>query len=193
MNNSPPKAILRTQFRAARLALTASQRAAAAEALCAHLMARPDLLRNFGQVAVYLASPLEVDLTPVIERLLALGQKLVAPRGDGFARLTRITRLELDARGTPMPHGEAIRIFEIDLFLVPGVAFTRQGARIGQGGGWYDRALARKASGALCIGVAFDQQLAEVLPSEPHDITMDYVVTPTRLIDCHASAELHGG
>lgn len=62
-----------------------------------------------------------------------------------------------------------------DVVVVPGLAFTATGDRLGQGGGWYDRFLA--ASAATSIGVCFAEQVVEALPVESHDVTMDHVVT----------------
>jgi len=68
----------------------------------------------------------------------------------------------------------------LDFVVVPGVAFTLDGRRIGRGKGFYDRLLAR-VDGVKC-GVAFDEQIVEMIPLEPHDIRMDWIVTPTRLV-----------
>lgn len=64
-----------------------------------------------------------------------------------------------------------------DVIVVPGTAFTIAGARIGQGGGWYDRFLPGRADGAVSIGIAFAEQIVESLPTEPHDVALDIVVT----------------
>ena len=66
---------------------------------------------------------------------------------------------------------------KIDLIVVPGLAFSRDGHRPGRGGGFFDRLLARPAAGAYKLGVCFDFQLLESIPIEPHDIVMDTVVT----------------
>lgn len=65
----------------------------------------------------------------------------------------------------------------VDVVIVPGVAFTPDGARLGQGGGWYDRFLAAVRPDCTSIGVGFDPQLVDVLPTEPHDIRLDSIVT----------------
>jgi len=65
----------------------------------------------------------------------------------------------------------------IDLMVVPGMAFTRDGARLGRGKGYYDRYIAREGFRARRIGVCFRHQLLPELPAEPHDIPMDAVVT----------------
>ena len=61
--------------------------------------------------------------------------------------------------------------------IVPGLAFTRRGDRLGQGGGWYDRVLAGVRDDCVTIGVAFAPQLVDELPVEPHDRPVDLVVT----------------
>lgn len=64
-----------------------------------------------------------------------------------------------------------------DVVIVPGVAFTTTGDRLGQGGGWYDRFLPKLRSGTVTIGVGFEPQIVEELPTEPHDVRLDCVVT----------------
>jgi 5-formyltetrahydrofolate cyclo-ligase len=71
--------------------------------------------------------------------------------------------------------------------IVPGVAFTRDGDRLGQGGGWYDRFLAGVRPDCTVIGVCFDEQLVDQLPTEPHDVSLACVVTPTTIHRCRAA------
>ncbi|MGN6497804.1 MAG: 5-formyltetrahydrofolate cyclo-ligase [Tsuneonella sp.] len=77
----------------------------------------------------------------------------------------------------PAAHAEAV---EPQVLFVPLVGFTEEGARLGQGGGHYDRWLTAHPD-ALAIGLAWDCQRVEALPSEPHDVPLAAVVTPTRL------------
>ncbi len=65
----------------------------------------------------------------------------------------------------------------LDLILVPGIAFDREGGRLGRGRGYYDRLLA--GASAFKVGVCFDSQIVPEVPREPHDIRMDAVVTPS--------------
>ena len=65
----------------------------------------------------------------------------------------------------------------IDVVIVPGTAFTRDGHRLGQGGGWYDRFLRTVRPDCVTIGVAFAPQIVDKLPVEPHDVQLDHVVT----------------
>lgn len=69
-----------------------------------------------------------------------------------------------------------------DVVVVPGLAFTVDGDRLGQGGGWYDRFLSNTMPGCTTIGVGFDMQLVDSVPTEPHDVALDYVVTDLRLV-----------
>lgn len=64
-----------------------------------------------------------------------------------------------------------------DVIIVPGIAFTARGDRLGQGGGWYDRFLPGRRGDAVALGVCFDAQLVDAVPSEPHDAVVDGVVT----------------
>lgn len=65
----------------------------------------------------------------------------------------------------------------IDVVVVPGLAFTTAGERLGQGGGWYDRVLAQLRDDALTVGVCFEAQIVGAVPSEPHDVVLDVVVS----------------
>jgi 5-formyltetrahydrofolate cyclo-ligase len=64
----------------------------------------------------------------------------------------------------------------VDLFIVPGVAFTQTGFRVGRGGGYYDELL-QKYPKAIKIGICHDFQILNDLPIEEHDVAMDYVFT----------------
>jgi len=74
-----------------------------------------------------------------------------------------------------------VEIDKIDLFLVPGVVFTRSGRRLGYGGGYYDETLKYKKPDSLTFGVCFDIQLTESIPSEEWDIKMDFIITESAI------------
>lgn len=76
----------------------------------------------------------------------------------------------------PGPGAALCRPGEIDLIVVPGVAFTRSGARLGRGRGYYDRYLSQPGVHAAKIGVCYAHQLVDTLSVEPHDVGMDRVV-----------------
>jgi 5-formyltetrahydrofolate cyclo-ligase len=65
----------------------------------------------------------------------------------------------------------------LDVVVVPGLAFTADGRRLGQGGGHYDRFLRRLRPGCVTVGAAFAEQLVDDLPTEPHDVRLTHVAT----------------
>ena len=69
-----------------------------------------------------------------------------------------------------------IKISEVDVFLVPGMAFTTSGKRLGRGGGYYDKLLSMHPN-TLKIGLTFNERIIKDIPIENHDISMDYVFT----------------
>ena len=77
---------------------------------------------------------------------------------------------------------------EIDLVVVPGVAFDAAGRRLGRGRGHYDATLAGLPAGAARIGLAFELQLVPEIPEEPHDVRLDAVVTEARVLFSTASS-----
>lgn len=106
------------------------------------------------------------------------------PRVDGdfivFHRVESTFDLQPAQWGIREPAASAqsqIRPDEIDLILVPGVAFTREGQRCGRGGGYYDRLLAELPARTVKLGVCFAEQIVDQLPLEPHDATVDAVIS----------------
>jgi 5-formyltetrahydrofolate cyclo-ligase len=87
--------------------------------------------------------------------------------------------LEVGPFGILQPEADAEPLVPNVLF-VPLIGFTADGARLGQGGGHYDRWLVEHRP-ALAVGLAWDAQLCETLPTEQHDVPLDAVVTPTRI------------
>ena len=77
---------------------------------------------------------------------------------------------------------------QLDLAVVPGVGFDLAGRRLGRGGGHYDRFLA-SAPGLPAVGLAYEFQIRDVLPGEPHDRDVNWIVTEERVIDCSPSDE----
>lgn len=82
----------------------------------------------------------------------------------------------------PAPGARCCPPGELDCLVIPGTAFSREGARCGRGGGYYDRYLARPGFRARRIGVCYAHQLLDRLPAEPHDIPMEWVVTDAECI-----------
>ena len=91
------------------------------------------------------------------------------------------TRLELGSFHIEEPTGDdVVDVDDIELMVIPAVAFDRKGNRLGRGKGFYDRLLS--STKATKIGVGYEFQLFDSIPSEPHDVAMDMVITQKTLI-----------
>ena len=91
------------------------------------------------------------------------------------------TRLELGSFHIEEPTGDdLVDVDDIELMVIPAVAFDRKGNRLGRGKGFYDRLLA--TSKATKVGVGYEFQLLDSIPSEPHDVAMDMVITQKTVI-----------
>ena len=182
IGESGGKAASRKAMRAMRKAVSEAGKAAAEASIAAQLEARSDV-RGAKTIAAYLASPDEICLDAFIARAIARGVAVFVPRWDGRAYgLARLRGFgENDLRRGPMGIREPVEADiaapeDVDLWIVPGLAFTRDGKRLGYGGGWYDRLMAGAAPGAARIAVAYGFQIVEDLPAEPHDVKMTDVV-----------------
>ena len=180
------KAEIRKAMRVQRKALSADERARASRIICDKLISMPLMSRVFEGLdlcAIYLASPNEIDLTAIITSLLNKGARVVAPRWNGeIYELARLKSLNPeDLRKGPMnilepKEANRVQSKDIAIWLVPGLAFTKDGTRLGYGGGWYDQLMKETSKTAKKIGIAYSFQIRESLPSEPHDIRLDAIV-----------------
>lgn len=134
-------------------------------------------------VLYYLPVGAEAGTISLAEKILAAGKTLLLPRCPARGRMEAVqvrslSALAPDAYGIPSPPADAEPFppERISLALVPGVAFDREGNRIGQGGGCYDRFLPQCS--AKKAGIAFSVQVSqERLPTQPHDVKMDALIT----------------
>jgi 5-formyltetrahydrofolate cyclo-ligase len=150
-------------------------------------VAKPELRRHFRSVRRSVPDPAERSVR-VGEHLLGLAE-LASLRRAGTGRVLLFTALlgEPDLAGVAASlraDGVEVRVPEDepdpawpDVVVVPGLAFTLAGDRLGQGGGWYDRFLAGVRSGCVTIGVGFDVQVVDELPLEAHDVRLQHLVT----------------
>jgi 5-formyltetrahydrofolate cyclo-ligase len=147
-------------------------------------------LQNKQVIAAYSSFGHEVVTQPLLASLLTAGFVLALPVVDQanrkmeFRRVDSLESLTPGVYGILEPrNGQLCFPEEIDLFFIPGLAFDRQGNRLGRGGGYYDRYLATIRPDAVKIGLAFQQQIADVLPVDPHDIKVNAVITEEGIID----------
>lgn len=150
-----------------------------------------------GIVALYRAVERELSPDPLFGPLMGHGRRICYPVVAGdllvFRSVDSLTRFVPGRFGIPEPPpGEPeVTVGEIDLFLLPGVAFDLEGHRIGYGAGYYDRTLKRRNPEALLVGYCYDFQLVERVPRFDHDIVADVIVTEHRVV--YPPRDLHRG
>jgi len=177
---SEQKAAARALGLEARRALSAPEVARRGGEALRRLFALPFFFRA-KHVGLYAG---QADEVPAQELAQSLGERAAFARfspGDRALSFHRVTPAQLVAGPMgirqPAPDAPQVALTELDLIVVPGAAFTRSGARVGRGGGYYDTTLAAARPGALRVGVCFECQLASSLPTEPHDLFVDWVIT----------------
>jgi len=180
------KTALRRRLLAERSRLSAADREARSLRIAERLAALPAFVAA-EQVALYAPLGAEVDTAELERRARAAGKQVAWPRiGSGrvlgFARCSR-GELVPGPRGAlePPPGAQPQPPGELDLLCVPGVAFDAALRRLGRGGGHYDATLP-VAWRARKVGLAFELQVVEAVPAEPHDAPVDLVVTEARVL-----------
>ncbi len=138
-------------------------------------------------IMVYVSLPTEVGTETIIGKGLETGKKVVVPfieKGSNeitAAELKSITELVKGPFGIKQPKEDAVRevsLKEIELVVIPGIAFDRKNMRLGRGKGYYDRFLSKPdLSSARTIGLAFNCQIVDALPQDPHDIPVKKVIS----------------
>lgn len=186
------KSEIRAAMRARRRAVSPEARAAAGKELSRRLFVENRALgaaiSKKGPIAVYIASKEEIDLSDFITAALSFGCEIVAPRWNGVDyELVRVSDLATLVKG-PLdilepPAGPVVPPHDVRAWLIPGLAFTQAGGRLGYGGGWYDRLLVRAAKRAPKIGIAYGFQIVDELPVEPHDVRLTSVESCEDLAD----------
>jgi 5-formyltetrahydrofolate cyclo-ligase len=182
---SETKAAVRRTLLAARRQLHDHQRLHLDRRICVHVLRYLDDLDALG-IAAFHPFGGEPDLRPALNALHHAARRVHLPVLEGeqlnFRRWTPEARMETNRFGIPEPvDGAACPLESLDVVFMPLVAFTAKGARLGMGGGFYDRTFAellhQPGSGPLRVGVAYNFQQADSLPIEPWDVPVDAVIT----------------
>ena len=173
------KKTLRKQIREQKRAMTPGQIEIASEKLV-QMFLETELYRNAKTIYGYLPYNQEVRTVPILEQALADGKRVAVPKVYDeemkFIYLPDLTQVETGYAGIPEPIADGpIGDDPTALVLMPGMAFTKEGHRIGYGGGFYDKFLANAPNHptiALCYGF----QIVEDLPTEEFDVPVDIVL-----------------
>lgn len=194
---------LREHVKHALLAAPAAARADWSRIICRALAASdllPAVASPGSPATVLLYAPIlaigEVDIVPLADELIRRGVPIAIPRHDWATRtmapvrVANLTsglitstdrinqRLGLRAARHDAPE---IPLSDLHAVIVPGLAFDRRGQRLGRGGGFYDRFLARLPATVRTIGVAFDLQRVDHVPTDPHDAPVQTLFTECRV------------
>jgi 5-formyltetrahydrofolate cyclo-ligase len=180
------KRAIRSELIQARARLSKEERVERSRAVAERALALPELT-SARTVALYSPLNTEVDPSEIGRRLASSSVRLVFPRVPAAGRILLFAACDQGAlvRGPlgasePPPGSREVDLADVDAVIMPGVAFSEDGLRLGRGGGYYDSTL-KSASRTFRIGLAFDLQLVRALPREPHDIPLHALVTETRL------------
>lgn len=147
-------------------------------------------------VMVFAPLPWEINVMPLALVALECGVQVCVPRVDWDRRqmvpaLVKDWAADLlpDRHGllNPRPDAPVAPVESIDAVLVPGLAFDREGRRLGRGGGYYDRLLSDPRLRAVRLGVGFSVQVVDTVPVGAHDCSVEWVVTDLGVIDCSAA------
>ncbi|GBE36981.1 putative 5-formyltetrahydrofolate cyclo-ligase [bacterium BMS3Bbin07] len=152
--------------------------------------------RNAGTVMLFASFRTEVDTIPIIADALTEGKRVVLPKVDGAKKELRLYNIRsVDElipgyMGIPEPgvvEGREVAPEELELIVMPGVAFDERGGRLGYGGGYYDRLIAGIRRRPPLVAVAYEEQVVPEVPVADHDIRVDRIVTDRRVITVCAS------
>ncbi len=181
------KTELRAHMKQVREQIPLQERQQLAEAVAERLTG---LLGGVATIMTFLSFGNELPTDRIADRLHAAGRRLAVPHiageiivpleyvpGDPVEEAVFGIREPADHR--PVPHDE------IGAVIVPGLAFDRDGFRVGYGGGFYDRLLRSIPAIALRVGICFHDQVVEEVPRGHLDEALDVVVTDRELIECH--------
>jgi 5-formyltetrahydrofolate cyclo-ligase len=183
------KVELRQQIRVLLKTMRSEYRRAASENALS-LLEQQSVWKKARTIFFYAPLPEELDIWPLLRDSVATGKTVALPRFDSVTQryvACQIQHLTNDISAgqfgirEPGAHCVAVPLNQLDLVLVPGVAFDLCGRRLGRGKGFYDQLLA-DVRGTKC-GVAFDEQIVAEIPVEPHDIHLNCILTPTRWLE----------
>ena len=173
------KKTLRKKIRELKKEMAPEQIEAKSECLCRQFLAS-DFYRNAKTIYGYLPYNQEVRTTPILEQALKDGKRVAVPKVYGdemkFLYITDLECVPPGYCGIPEPVAdEPVARDSAALVLMPGVAFDKDGHRIGYGGGFYDKFLAQEPN-HLTVALCYDFQMVQDIPVEEFDIPVDLVL-----------------
>ena len=196
--NNDERQMLRNKILGARDLLSASERQEKSSFAIQNFWSLPEM-KHWSTLFVYVNFRSELETLELIRLCLSQGKRVAVPLVDA-STVSMIPLLIQDPEkdlvpgyyGIPEPDPQkSLRVAprEIDAAVIPGSVFDIQGGRLGYGGGYYDRFLVNDAPQAKRIGLAFEMQVGEKVPVEPHDQPLDILITEKGIVNLPRNTE----
>lgn len=189
----PPenKASLREKLKKLRDQVDPGLAETASQGIWAVFRRLPEFQKAKG-IGAFASTPGEINTYPILEGILAAGKKLYLPRVAterthfDYYPVPDFKNLSSGAFGILEPPGKHPASWEdIDIALVPGLAFDLRGHRLGFGKGYYDRVLPHLKKSALTVGLGYSFQIVEQIPAESHDVLLKSILTEKGFHPCN--------
>lgn len=181
------KNALRKKYKELRNSIEEEVKISESERIAAVLF-ETDFYKNAGSLFIYVSLGSEVRTDGIIKKALADGKRVSVPlcntelRAMAAIEIDSPAQLETGAYGIPEPMNKnrEIKKSEIDIVIVPGLSFDKSGARLGYGGGYYDKFLCDYEG--MSVGLCYRECLSEKLPTEEFDCRVGRIICPGRMI-----------
>jgi 5-formyltetrahydrofolate cyclo-ligase len=186
--NTLSKSALRLSLRAKRKSLTQSERRIAEQRIVNHCV-RLGCLKRQGRLGIYLAIGSEASLNQLIRMAVKYKMAIFIPRIKAATKTLQFVRLKIhhDPRSKVYDHGRKdhtrqwLPAHRLNTLLIPLLGFDDDGNRLGQGGGYYDKTLQNCHQFPSKVGIAFECQHLQFMPSQSHDVKMDVIISEKKV------------
>ena len=176
---------LREKLKLQRAQLTKAEREALSQAAAKQVL-HGDVLQGAANIGLFSSVRDEIDTTPLFRLLTSAGLRAFFPKMNRVSQrldwgpVTRLDSMVKGPYGIHEPAEASSDVASLELIVVPGLGFGLNGGRLGYGAGWYDRTL-EGFEGAV-VGLGYDFQVLEAVPTEGHDHPVNWIVTELRAI-----------
>lgn len=162
------KTKIRLEMREIRDAIAPQERLRKDDAVCRAVLSLPEFV-SAASIMTYVAFGSETNPETAMHAAAAQGKNIMIPDHFGLIEITG-------------PFAKRVEPEDVDLVLIPGLAFDETGSRLGYGGGWYDRFSSRLRPDVKLAGLCYEEQVVRSLPAEPHDLRLDLIITDRRIM-----------
>lgn len=178
-----PKEQIRKEYRDLRNNISSMQVEEWSKTICNYLI-DSELFQQAEEIYFYYPLGNEANLLKAAEEALRQGKRIGFPKTEGsnirFYQVKNLRDFKEGCFHVMEPVSDRLLTWERPLILTPGLVFDEKKSRMGYGKGYYDR-YAAYVPGAVKIGIAYEAQIAESIPTDYHDVPMDYVLTEMRM------------